>query len=324
MSRKVLPMKPMLLTLPLVLAGCSGPPAEPVFSGYAEAELVYLAPSAAGTLQALDVRRGDRVTRGQRLYLLDTESEVISRNAAQAREERAQAQAENLRKGKRPLELSALDQQLAQAQAALSASSSALERSRKLVAQGFIAAQQLDELVAAHDRDAARLRELQAQRALAVQSARSDEVAAAAADARGAQADTALARWRESQKARSAPTEALVYDVMYRVGEWVPAGSPVVALQPPGAVKLRFFIPQAELSQATIGRDVAVSCDGCATGLTARVRYVSPQAEFTPPVIYSNSSRSKLVFMVEAEPRDAGAAALKPGQPLDVRWKAAS
>jgi HlyD family secretion protein len=107
---------------------------------------------------------------------------------------------------------------------------------------------------------------------------------------------------------------------MYRVGEWVPAGAPVVALLPPGALKLRFFVPEPLLAQASIGRALAISCDGCASGLTAQVRYVSPQAEFTPPVIYSNGSRSKLVFMVEAAPSDTSA--LKPGQPVDVRFQA--
>jgi HlyD family secretion protein len=98
--------------------------------------------------------------------------------------------------------------------------------------------------VAARDRDAARFKELQAQRALAAKAARSDEVAAAAAESRGTSADLALASWREGQKQRTAPTDATVFDVMYRVGEWVPAGAPVVALLPPGALKVRFFVPE--------------------------------------------------------------------------------
>ena len=153
-------------------------------------------------------------------------------------------------------------------------------------------------------------------------AARSDEIDAARADRRGAEADLALARWREGQKQRQAPTAALVQDVMYRVGEWVPAGAPVVALLPPGALKVRFFVPEQLLPQARVGREVLLACDGCAAGLKARIRWVSAQAEFTPPVIYSNGSRSKLVFMVEADPLDA--AALKPGQPLDVRFGSAS
>lgn len=300
------------------LAACEPAPDSAPMSGYAEAELVHVAPPSAGLLQTLAVQRGDRVSAGQLLYALEADAQAMARDSAQARSERAEAQAQNLRKGKRPAELQAIDQQLAQARAAQAASLAALERQQQLVAQGYVSALRLDELVAARDRDAARVQELQAQRTLATEAARSDEIAAAAAEARASGADLALAAWREGQMQRMAPADALVYDVLFRVGEWVPAGAPVVALLPPGALKLRFFVPEPLLPQAVVGSEVSVSCDGCVPGLRARIRYVSPQAEFTPPVIYSNDSRSKLVFMAEAEPLTP--AALKPGQPVDVRF----
>ena len=302
----------------LALVACTPATDDVPMSGYAEAELVYVAPTAAGILSSIAVQRGDRVTRGQPLYALDADAEALGKQAAQARSERALAQEENLRKGKRPVELQAIDQQLAQARAALTGSTSALQRNQRLVDQGFQSPLRLEELVAARDRDTARVRELQAQRSLATQAARGDEVDAAAAEARGSQADLALTAWREAQKRRSAPADAVVFDVMYRAGEWVNAGAPVLALLPAGALKVRFFVPEPALARTAVGSEVALSCDGCATGLRARIRWVSPQAEYTPPLIYSNASRSKLVFAVEATPLDA--AALKPGQPLDVRF----
>jgi HlyD family secretion protein len=311
-------VSPALLVL---LCGCGGPAPDGPMSGYAEAELVYLAPTAAGVLQSVAVQRGDAVRRGQPVFALDADAEALGSRAADARRERAEAQAANLRKGKRPNEIAALDQQLAQARAALAASAAALERQQQLVQQGFVAALRLDELLAARDRDAGRVRELQAQRALALEAARGDEIAAASAEARGSSAELALARWREDQRQRSAPTDAVVFDVMARPGEWVNAGTPVVALLPPAALKIRFFVPETALPRAAVGSEVLLSCDGCPAGLKARIRWVSPQAEFTPPVIYSVGTRSKLVFMVEALP--TGAAPLKPGQPVDVRWAAA-
>jgi HlyD family secretion protein len=110
-----------------------------------------------------------------------------------------------------------------------------------------------------------------------------------------------------------------VYDVIYRVGERVPANAPVVVLLPDDAVKLRFFVPETRLAQLAVGDRVGVSCDGCPAGLSATVSFVSPQAEFTPPVIYSNESRSKLVFMAEAKPDPSSRSRLKPGQPVEVR-----
>lgn len=313
------PALSLLSCIALLLAACDRTPPLPAMSGYAEADLVYVASPAAGTLRRLAVQRGQQVEPGQPLYALDTDAETLARAAAEARSERAKAQEQNLRKARRPAELRAIAQQLAQARAALAGSGSALERNRRLVDDGFVAPIRLEELVAARDRDAARVREVEAQLALATQGARPDEIAAAAAEATAAGAELALADWQAGEKRRSAPVAAQVYDVMYRPGEWVAAGAPVVALLPAGALKLRFFVPEPALARAAVGQDVQVGCDGCpAGGLRARIRWVSPQAEFTPPVIYSNSSRSKLVFMVEAVP--LGAHTLKPGQPVDVRF----
>lgn len=306
------------LAVASLLIACQRPALDAPFTGYVEAELVYVGPSSGGIVQTVQVRRGDTVRQGQPLFALENDAEALADTAADARRVKADAQLANLRKGKRPNELAALDQQLAQAQATLAASVSALQRQQALVAQGFVSALRLEELVAARDRDAAHVSELQAERALAAQSARSDEVAAAAAEARAGSAERDIARWRLGQRARLAPADALVFDVLAQPGEWVAAGAPVVALLPPSALTLRFFVPEPALARATPGTRVQVSCDGCPAGLGARIRWVSPQAEFTPPLLYSNGQRHKLVFMVEAEPDTP--ARFKPGQPVDVRW----
>jgi HlyD family secretion protein len=312
-----------VLVLAVVLAGC-GKDRDAVFTGYAEAELVYVASSGAGTLERLAVTRGTRVEANAPLFALDTESERIERSAAQARIQRAQAQVQNLSKGRRPTELRVIQEQLAQAEAELDMSTQQLKRNESLVAQKFVAEIKLDELRAARDRDQARVAELRAQLAVARTAARPDEIAVAEAERRAADYDLAQVDWREQQKVRRAPQAALVYDVLFRIGEWVPAGTPVVALQPDNALKVRFFVPQSMLAQLAPGTNVAVSCDGCPANLAATVTFVAPQAEFTPPVIYSNESRDKLVFMVEARPDDATRAALKAGQPVDVRLRPAA
>jgi len=118
-----------------------------------------------------------------------------------------------------------------------------------------------------------------------------------------------------------APEDALVENTFFNVGEWVPAGTPVVSLLPPGNLKARFYIPEPLLSSFQIGRPVEISCDGCPAPIPARVSFVSSQAEYTPPVLYSKESRSKLVFLVEARLDPAASGTLRPGQPVDVRLK---
>ena len=112
------------------------------------------------------------------------------------------------------------------------------------------------------------------------------------------------------------PIAARVEDVMYQAGEWAAANAPIISLVPDDQVKVRFYVPQAMVSAYTPGATVAIACDGCASGMTARVNYVASRPEYTPPIIYSLTARDKLVFLVEAAP--SAPRALMPGQPIDV------
>jgi HlyD family secretion protein len=129
------------------------------------------------------------------------------------------------------------------------------------------------------------------------------------------------ARWSFDQKQQFAPGNAFVHDTLYRTGEWVAAGNPIVVLLPPENLKVRFFVPPAALPRLKPGVTVNVTFDGGQHAYSATVNYLSTQAEFTPPVLYNRENRSKLVFMVEAKFSPADAADLRPGQPVDVELK---
>jgi HlyD family secretion protein len=115
---------------------------------------------------------------------------------------------------------------------------------------------------------------------------------------------------------------ALVNDTLYREGEWVGAGAPVASLLPPGNVKIRFYVPEPQLASLRVGAPVSVRCDGCASAVAAKISFIAPQAEYTPPVIYSRENRAKLVFLVEARPESTDAT-LNPGLPVEVALAAA-
>ncbi|MEP7031632.1 MAG: efflux RND transporter periplasmic adaptor subunit [Pseudolabrys sp.] len=132
------------------------------------------------------------------------------------------------------------------------------------------------------------------------------------------QADANLA-WSQTRLARrlaKSPADGTIQQVYYRPGETVPAGRPVVALLPPGNLKIRFFAPQAELPEIKFGDTVTVTCDGCDKGLAAKVSYIARSAEYTPPVIYSQDERAKLVFLIEARPDQPEK--FRVGQPVSV------
>lgn len=306
-----------LITL-AVLAGCSRE-APPLYQGYAEGEFVRVAAPHAGSLAAMAVRRGAQVEAGASLFVLEQDNEKAARDEAAQNLKRAEAQLENLKKGKRPAELDAILAQREQARAALNLSQADLARDEKLAQTGFISSQKLDAARSALKRDRARLTEMEAQLAIARQAARVDEIRAAEASVAAARATLARADWSLAQKSVQAPLAALVQDTLYTPGEWVPAGSPVVSLLPPGNIKARFFVPETRVGSLKPGQAVTLSCDGCPAPIPATISYIAPQAEYTPPVIYSRENRAKLVFLVEARPAQADAVKLRPGQPLDVR-----
>lgn len=299
----------------LLAAGC-GREARDVFQGYAEAEYVDVATSEPGQLESLGAAKGDAIAAGTPLFALEAAREAAALRQAQEQLAAARAQLQDLRQGKRPPEVDVVRAQLEQARAEATRAAAERERDSAQFASGGIAQAQVDRSQAAADASAARVRELERQLEVAQLPARTDQIAAQEAQAAAAQAAVEQAAWRLGQKTVAAPVAGQVFDVLYQPGEWVAAGRPVVRLLPPGNVKIRFFVPETALGALAIGQALAVRCDGCADGIPAKITYISPEAEYTPPIIYSNETRSKLVFMVEARPLDG--ANLHPGQPLEV------
>ncbi|MEP7155828.1 MAG: HlyD family efflux transporter periplasmic adaptor subunit [Betaproteobacteria bacterium] len=295
-----------------VLAGCHAA-SETSFAGYAEGEYVRIASPYAGS-----VKRGDRVEAGAALFALEQESERAAREEAAARVKQAESQVENLRKGKRPEEVSAARAQLAQAEAGLKLSAAELKRTEDLVTAKFLSPAKLDEARSAQERDRSRVAELNAQLKVTQLAGRSDEISAAESEVKAAREQLAQADWKVQQKSQRAPRAALVADTLYTQGEWVQAGMPVISLLPAENIKVKFFVPEKQLSAMKIGQEVKISCDGCAT-LTAKITFVAPQAEYTAPLIYSKENRDTLVFMIEARAKPEDAVKLHPGQPVEVK-----
>jgi HlyD family secretion protein len=302
-----------------LLMSCSRPDSNRV-QGYVEGEFVYVASPLSGALQSLRVQRGMQVKAGDLLFALDDTPEQAARDEAERRLAQARANVEDAKKGKRPSEINAIEAQLNQARAALILAEKEFARQDNLMRIPGATAE-LEFLRARAVRDQARQRvtELEADLKTAQLGSRSDQIAAAEANLRALEAALIKAEWDLSQKRQSAPQAGLVFDTVYREGEWVAAGRPVVVLLPPGNIKVRAFVPETKIGVIHPGDSVHVSVDGTDHPIVGTVSYISPQAEYTPPVIYSNESRSKLVFMIEAVFDPAISVNLHPGQPVDVQ-----
>jgi len=288
------------------------------WNGYVEGEYVWIGLPEGGILEALDVTRGETVAKGTRLYALESVAERAGFEAAQSTLAQATSERDNLLKGLRDSEIDALLSQKEQAEAELELARLTLERQQQLLADEFASQQAVDEARASYERAQGRVDELEAMLVTARLPARADEVAAANANIQAAQAALTSAEYSLSRRVGTAPEDALVFDTFYEVGEYIDKGKPVVSLLPETNIKVRFFVPETILGSLAHGDRIEINCDGCAGPILANISFISPEAEFTPPVIYSEDARAKLVFLIEAYPVPEQAMDLKPGQPVDV------
>jgi HlyD family secretion protein len=303
-----------------ILAGCSGDKPS-AYQGYVEGEYVHVASPVGGRLERLLVQRGQTIAAATPLFELEADQETAAMQQAEEQLKAAQAQLADLRLGKRNPELDVARAQLAQALAAEEQSALQLKRDEAQFEVGGIAKGQLEDSRANHAIKAARARELSGQLEVSGLPARQDQIRAQNAQVAAARAALSQSSWRLDQKHVASTRGGLVVDTLYREGEWVQAGNPVVRMLPPANVKVRFFVPETVAGSLKPGRTIGVRCDGCDAEIPAAVSYISDQPEYTPPVIYSNETRAKLVFMVEARPSPENAPRLRPGQPVAVSLK---
>lgn len=301
----------------LAMAGCDRPESNRL-QGYVEGEFVHVASPLAGTLLQLSCKRGQQVQAGAPLFVLESEREAAGVAEAQRRLAQARATLEDARKGKRPSEIEALSAQLKQARAGLVLSERELARVQELARTQVSTGQELDRAKSARDQDQQRVTQMEAEIATARLGARADQVAAFEANVQASEAALARVQWELDRKSQDAPADGVVFDTLFREGEWVAAGRPVVTLLPPGNIKVRAFVPQARLAALRVGGVARVFVDGAAEPASGSVSYIAPRAEFTPPVIYSRETRDKLVFMIEITFSPEIATRLHPGQPVDV------
>lgn len=295
----------------------AGRPDRMAWQGWIEGAFLFIGPDEAGRLVELTISEGDAIKKGERLYTVQNDLQAAEMQQAEAAMSEAEARLARAQAAQqRPEEISVLEAQKARAQAALEKSRPELARAKDLVARGVSSQSRLDEAAAAFASDQAALAAAQYQIDVGHLKARTEDIEAARAVVEQARSRVAAARVSLDRRAVVAPADGVVQEIFYRHGEVVPAGRPVLSLLPPANVKLRFFVPETGLARVSPGQKVEASCDGCTKPIEARVSFISRDAEFTPPVIFSLEERRKLVFRVEARPLDG--AHLRVGLPITV------
>lgn len=312
-------LKLLALAAAWLLPACDKAPEDRLL-GYVEGDYVYMALPESGRLTDIHVVRGDRVAVGAPLFALDDTAERAQLAKAEADLAEAEKTLADLRQGERPEELAVIQAQLDSALASLMLSEPRVKRRRQLVKDNVVGVEDLDAAEASILEDRGRIAEMNARLAAAKLPARADRIAAQEAAVAAFRAAVGEAQWSLDERRAAAPSSASIEDVYFRLGEEVAGEQAVLQMLPPENIKLRLYVPEPELGLFATGQRLDIACDGCPPGLTAAIAFIAAKAEYTPPVIYSETSRTKLVFLIEAKPDGAPAGfQWHPGQPVEAR-----
>lgn len=265
----------------LLLAGCSRHPSHEA-QGYMEGRYTYISTSVSGKLLDLYVQRGTRVKAGDKLLLINERPERDAYDAA----------------------VQTLKESIA-ARDAIAATlvydKLTFERNQTLVKKHAIQQSELD-------------------RAYSVFQSTTAQLAQANATIDANTANMKHAEWDLEQKTLYAPVDALVFDTYYRIGERTIENQAILSLLAPADIKVVFYVPETDLGGIQLSGKIKLRCDGCAESYEGRISFISPTAEYTPPVIFSNETTAKLIYRIEAEFTPEVAIKLHPGQPVRVTY----
>ncbi|MCD8184955.1 MAG: HlyD family efflux transporter periplasmic adaptor subunit [Rikenellaceae bacterium] len=257
-------------------------------SGTFEATEIIVSSEATGRLEWFDIQKGDLVSAGQQVGLIDT---------VQLHPNRLQLQANLQAVGSRTLNIS---QQIAATEQQIATQEREKQRMERLIAADAANTKQLDDI---HANIAVLQKQLAAQRE-SVQSSNSS----ISGELEGVQAQLAAVDDRIRRSLITAPIDGTVLLKYIEAGEYTTTGMPLFKIADVGHMTLRAYITNGQLSQLKLGQQVAVFTDlgdRQSRRYTGTVTWISDEAEFTPKTIQTKDERANLVYAVKiAVPND--------------------
>lgn len=303
-----------ILTLLAGLTACGN--SEQTYQGYVEAENIYLSSPYSGLLTEAFVQRGQSVKKGDLLFKLDNNPQIMEIKQADAALVQAKQLYDDLRKPRRPPEIAAIVAQISQAETQIRLAGLRVKRNQTLYSKHVLAKDTLDASLERYQELTYVKAQFEANLNLAKLGSRSNQLNAQKAQIILLYAKKNEAEWEIQQKSFYAPADGVVFDTYFRVGEFVGTQRPVAALLTPENTRIEFFVPAAALPNLTVGLRIAFDCEGCSKSNPADIEYISPEAEYLPPLVYSRQNMDKLVFRVKASIPKPNF--FKPGQPVVV------
>ncbi|OCC22479.1 secretion protein HlyD [Croceicoccus estronivorus] len=278
---------------------------------------VDLAFRVGGRIDTMAVDEGDKVTKGQVLAVLDTATLDSRLHQADAQVASARAQFIRAKTGSRPQEIMQAEARAKAARAAYETAQGDYDRRRGLVDPGAISRAAWDQTVARRDSAAAQLREAEAVLSLMREGSRVEDVEAAAAQLKAAEAARDAIAIDTGDAKLLAPSAGTILTRAREPGAIVQPTETVFTLTIDRPMRVRAYVAESDLSRIAPGMAVTVTADGNPKTYHGKIGYISPRAEFTPKTVQTTDLRTDLVYRLRIVVSDPDGA-LRQGQPVTV------
>ncbi len=305
----------ILLTIIAVITGC-GNQDQHHYQGYVESRNIYLSAPYSGALLKACVHAGQHVNKGELLFQLDPNPQSLEVKQTAAELKQAEQVYVDLKQPKRPAEIAAIEAQVGQASSQVALAAMRVKRNQTLYDKRVVAKDTLDASAQQYQEMLYLKAQFEANLALANEGSRPDQIKAQEANIALITSKMNQARWQLAQKRLYAPADGVIFETYFREGELVGVQQPLAALLTPDNIRIDFFVPVEALANMRVGQQIMFDCDGCTKNNQAAIYYISPEAEYVPPLVYSRDNRDKLVFRIKANIHDS--VKFKPGQPVVV------
>ncbi len=288
-------------------------------SGHIEATQTDLSFKVPGKITAIHFQEGDDLQAGQ--TAAELEDKDLREDVAQAEGVLGAARA-NLAKllaGSRPQEKRESAAAVAQAQADLVDKEREFRRMQALFERRTVSAQTRDKAEAAYLMAKEAHRRAQQNYSLVLEGPRKEDIAAARAEVRRAEAALELARTRLGYATISSPVNAVVLVRPMEPGEVAAVGTPVLTVGDLDNAYFEGYVPETDVGKVIYGQRAEITVDSQKGRIyPAWVYFISSKAEFTPKTVETHKERVTLVYRtkIRVENKDHS---LKPGMPADAR-----
>jgi HlyD family secretion protein len=287
-------------------------------AGHIEATETDLGFKVPGKITAIHFEEGQEVKAGDVVAELESQDLRREADAAQARLGSARANLAKLEAGYRPQEVREAQAAVAQAQADYDDKARDFGRMQNLFERKTVAASTRDKSEAAYLMAQEALRRARENYDLLKSGYRREDIEAARADVRQAQASLELAQTRLGYATITAPVTGVILARPMEPGQVAAVGATVLTLGDLDHAWFEGYIPETDLARVRHEQKAEVTTDTFpGKRYPAWVSYIAAKAEFTPKSVETFKERVTLVYRTKIRVENQSHE-LKPGMPAEA------